>query len=384
MRILALKPKGRVIPYIHEAMVRAFGHLGAEVENIPIEEKNTDFLWIEEKMKGPDQVIFTLNMGGDQKFLRRVKEWQLKYRRPWIIWFVDDPEGYNFPEVCEPAYTLAFCWDKGIINEISSHLGERGVPLFHLPLATDPKVFFPLIPKDYSFKQGVFVGLLSPPNELFEEIFRTMPELPSEIEMIWTIYKQDFSIPLPDLLWEILSQKLKQDITFLKPNWLARLWVKVCSFQLGLKKRAEVVNRVLGDQGAVFGDERWMPILKDGIYHGRIKYGEELNKIYSQATFVLDIRPAQSRTGLTQRVFDASASGVPVLTEWSSELETLFDPQEEVFFFRNLEEAEEVRNLLIRDKAKARKKAAKAREKTLRAHTYLCRAGHILEKWRKF
>lgn len=384
MRILALRAKGRALPHIHEAMVKAFTKLGIEVDNVPIPEQGGDFSLVEEKLKSNAQIVFTLNMGGDQNFLTHIREWQMKHRQIWIIWFVDDPEGYNFPQACEPSYTLAFCWDRGIVEEMARVCSEWGGYIHHLPLATDPEIFFPeenISPYPW---RGIFVGVVSHPNKLFAEIIDTNPELQREVENLWKIYSQDFSMPLPDLLWGRMKQKVRQPTEELRSSWLARLWVKVAIYQLAIKKRTELVGKVLNGEDGVFGDKAWLKFLKKDLYRGQIIYGEELRQIYSQTSFVLDIRPGQSRTGLTQRIFDASACGATVLTEWSPELEPIFDGQDEVFYYRSLDEAKQKRDWIVSDIEEARKRAKKLRELILNKHTYYSRARHILECFKKF
>jgi len=153
---------------------------------------------------------------------------------------------------------------------------------------------------------------------------------------------------------------------------------------VGIKKRQEVVSGVLGPAGCVFGDEGWVETLSEGLYRGWVLYGDELRKVYNSGAFILDVRQPQARTGLTQRMFDASACGSPVLTEWSPELERLFDPGDEVSCFHNLEEAVEKKERYLTDPKAARKLGEKARLKVLAHHTYRHRAARILRALQQF
>lgn len=384
MRILALKPKGRVLPHIHESMVKALRNLGTEVDDVPIPDKDNEFFFIKDKLKSNYHAVFIINMGGDEKFLLCIQEWQVKYHRPWILWFVDDPEGYNFPQACAPSYTLAFCWDRGIVAEMAQRCSEWGGDLQYLPLATDPEIFFPESNISHYPWRGIFVGVVSHLNKLFAEIISTNSDLKTEVENLWKIYSQDFSVPLHDLLWGRMQQKTHLPNAELGSNLLARLWVKAAVYLLAMKKRIEVVGRVLNGRDGVFGDKAWLDFLRKDLYQGQIAYGKELRQIYNQASFVLDIRPGQSRTGLTQRIFDAGACGITVLTEWSPELEHLFDRQEEIFYFRNLDEAERMRDWIISNMGEAREKGKKVRDIVLAQHTYDNRARYLLECLKKF
>jgi spore maturation protein CgeB len=162
------------------------------------------------------------------------------------------------------------------------------------------------------------------------------------------------------------------------------MWTRALIHKVGMKKRREVVSQVIGPGGSVFGDEGWRDILGQNLYGGEIVYGDHLREIYNGSAFVLDIRQPQSRTGLTQRIFDASACGVPVLTEWSPEMESLFNPGEEVFWFHNLDSALKIKERILQDPQDARKKGKRAKHRILSQHTYRHRAQVILEALRQF
>jgi len=377
MPILVLKPNGFVLPSIHDSMVRAFRSLGVEVFDLLIPKGPKQFQSFIRAAKSGYEAVFTLDLGADSVFMSYLKNFQISLRIPWIIWFADDPEGYGFPEVCEPAWTLPFCWDREIAQEQKSW---NGLSMTHLPLATDPSVFYP--GQNFSghlYPGGVFVGSTAHPNEVLDKVAQTTPGFSNEVETIWEAYRQDFRKSLYTLAWACLAQKINQPIDSIQADPLCRLWVKALVYKVGMKKRQELVSWVLKPGGVVFGDEGWRGAVGEGLYRGQVAYGDELQNIYRKSAFVLDIRQPQSRTGLTQRVFDASACGVPVLTEWSPELEALFDPENELLCFKNLEEAVEMKNRYLKDRQEARKKGEKARRRVLAHHTYLHRARQILE-----
>jgi len=382
MRILALKPNGFVLPSIHSSMIRAFRSLGVEVLDLFIQ-PNSDFIpTLKETCKDRYDAIFSLDLGANHDFILNLKDLQLSIRIPWIIWFVDDPDGYKFPEACEPTLTLPFCWDGEIVKR---NFSSNGIIVKHLPLATDPSIFYrEQEDANLQYPGGVFVGNTRHPNELLDAITRTTPELPGEAEALWEIYRGDFRQPLQDLAWIGLGRKISRPLEAIKIDPFCRLWVKACVYQLGIRKRKEVVSRVLESGGAVFGDEGWRDILANGLYRGWVKYGDDLRKIYNHSSFVLDVRQPQSRTGLSQRVFDASACGIPVITEWSPEIEYLFDPEEELLSFRHPEEAREMKERCLQDPDKARKMGEKARKRVLAHHTYRHRAKQILQALHQF
>src|SRR5512137_2674867 len=95
-RILALKPKGRVLPFIHASTVRAFRSLGVEVREMPVPDDADKVKTFLKSPNLPFDVGFAQDMGGSPSFIQNFKEIQVTLKIPWIIWFVDDPEGYGF------------------------------------------------------------------------------------------------------------------------------------------------------------------------------------------------------------------------------------------------------------------------------------------------
>jgi len=377
MRILALRANGLVLPFIHASLVKAFQSLGIEVLDIPVPNSLDDFRSFLRTHRKGFQAIFTLDLGADKNFIKNIKELQIYLQIPWIIWFVDDPLGYGFPEVCEPAWTIPFCWDREIVQEDFSW---SGMPVVHLPLATDPTIFFPEeIDSSNRYPGGVFVGSTAHPNEILDRVTRTTPECREDAAAIWETYCRDFGQSLHGLAWARLAQKANQPIDSIRLDSLCRLWVQACVHEVGIRKRREVVTRVLRPGGGVFGDEGWGKVVDEGLYQGRIAYGGALRKVYNGSTFILDVRQPQARTGLSQRIFDASACGVPVLAEWSPEFEILFDPEDEPLGFYSPDGAMEGRELFLRDPKGARKRAEKSRQRVLACHTYRNRAVRILQ-----
>ncbi|MCX5906589.1 MAG: glycosyltransferase, partial [Deltaproteobacteria bacterium] len=160
------------------------------------------------------------------------------------------------------------------------------------------------------------------------------------------------------MIWERLGRKLKLPSNILQANPLGQLWSKTLIHKLGVRKRREVVSGVMTPKGAVFGDDAWREMLGARIYRGRVSYGENLPRIYNGSAFVLDTRQPQSRSGLTQRIFDAGACGRPVLTEWFPELGAFFDPENELFPTATWKGRERSKNVALRNRSRRKKEGS--------------------------
>ena len=384
MRLLALQPEGMVIPFIHASMVKAFRSLGVEVLDLPFPQGEEDLPALKSAAGIEPAAVFTVDLPPWKNKNQSIKSIQSALGNFWIIWFVDDPEGYAFPESCDPARTIVFCWDREIVKALCGSQSWKGIPPIYLPLAADPEVFYPgnegLPP---SFPGGVFVGSTAHSNPFLDGAIGNSPGFEEDVSRLWALWEKDLGRDPRGLAWEFLRNKTGIDGADLQSDTMARLWVHSAVYGLGRRKRMEVVARVIGEGGGLFGDHGWGSTMARS-YRGEIAYGEELRRLYSRSAFALDVRPPQSRTGLTQRIFDAGACEIPVLADFSPELESLFDAGQEVFFFRTLEEAEGLGRSIRCDLLGSHAVGKRAGKRILASHTYRHRAQEILGVLHRF
>jgi spore maturation protein CgeB len=108
-------------------------------------------------------------------------------------------------------------------------------------------------------------------------------------------------------------------------------------------------------------------------------YGEELVQIYSNAAVVIDIHFLFSTPvpvpNVTLRVFEVPAAGGFVLTNFSPQLATLFNVDEEIVTYASADELREKAGFYRTHPAERKRIAEKGRERVLRDHTF----GHRLE-----
>jgi spore maturation protein CgeB len=383
MRILAPKPQGTVIPFIHSSMIRAFRSLGHEVLDFPYSPGKADIQSLSTLASTGPASVFSLDLPLDPDLRNGLKDFQESTRVPWIIWFVDDPEGFGFPECCDPNWTVVFCWDGEITRQISAHVSWKGIPPIHLPLASDPELFYPEGGgSPLLFPGGVFIGSTAHPNRFFDEAILNSPGFEESVLALWDAWKTDLDQVPQELVWGFLQEKTGIVRSTLQKDPLARLWAYSTAYALGRRKRREIVSTVIGQGGGVFGNREWEQAVGN-TYRGEVAYGEELRRLYHTAAFALETRQSQCRTALTQRVFDASVCGIPVLAEHSPELDECFDPRGEISSFRTIDEALE-RKKTILSLPKHSPGAMRARKRVLAQHTYRHRAARILEAIQRF
>src|SRR3974377_27606 len=106
MRILALRSEGLVIPFIHASMVRAFRSLGVEVLDIPFTQDKKDIRILKCRAGRDPTAVFTVDLPIAINRKNNIRDIQSIIGFPWIVWFVDDPNGYGFPESCDPSLAI--------------------------------------------------------------------------------------------------------------------------------------------------------------------------------------------------------------------------------------------------------------------------------------
>jgi spore maturation protein CgeB len=384
MRILALRPEGLVIPHIHSSMVRAFRTLGIEVTDLPFPQREESLQDLISLASPEPAAVFTLDLPLHSILNQFLKDVQETIKVPWIVWFVDDPAGYGFPDCCDPARTLVFCWDRQIVSQLSLMGSWKGIPPIYLPLAVDPGVFYPQENGfSWFFPGGVFVGSTAHPNPILDRAIQNSPGFWDDISKVWEVWKKDLGFFPQELAWDYLEKKTGQKKKTLCQDPLSRLWVHAAVYALGTRKRRELVSCIIGEGGAVFGDRGWEELAGD-LYRGKAAYGDDLRRLYNRAGFVLDIPQPQARTGLTQRIFDACACGRPLLTQFSPEIESLLDSENAVLAFHTLEEAQEGKEKIMKNGWEVKNSVSKARDKILALHTYRHRAVQILKTFQRF
>ena len=251
-------------------MVRAFQSLGVDILDLPVPQTREEFFSFKSRARHGFQAIFILDLGKDPNFISFVKDLQESIRIPWIIWFVDDPEGYGFPGSCYGEWTIAFCWDGEISREISMKYSGKGVSIFHLPLAADPELFFPEeIRWARRFPGGVFVGSIAQSNEVLEKVVQTTPDFLEDLEPLWDLYRRELRGSARATAWMYLKEKSGQESAVIQADPLCQLWVHAAVHMLGIRKRRELVSRLIGQGGGVFGDREWAHTVGD-LYKGQI------------------------------------------------------------------------------------------------------------------
>lgn len=155
--------------------------------------------------------------------------------------------------------------------------------------------------------------------------------------------------------------------------WPRGLLAALIDFQATSTFRLEAVKRLLPLGIQVWGDESWKFFIPADRFHGPVAYGN-LQQVYRRSVLTLNVSRFQLVSSVTQRHFDAPLCGALLLTDERPGLGEYFAPGDEVLVYRSFDELESVAREALDDSDGARERvramAARARERTLREHTY--------------
>ncbi|MEW5768093.1 MAG: glycosyltransferase [bacterium] len=374
---------GNALPYLAKDMADAFIRLGQVVGLFDLSylthkrEKIGQVLFRAWQGFKPD-LIFTLDTIG------LVPELFDRLKIPVCSWFVDNPLfSSHILLPYKPNYHL-FIWDRGYFKDLQ---GAGYHDLHYLPLATNPNIFKKLTLSSSELKRyGAnlsFVGASS-----FSVGFREKREKLSAVfsedvmEALIERHARDPSKPITHYLAELKWADDPQALALFNKKHRGEL--TALEFESMTRYRRKVIETVADFGVDVWGDEGWIEAASDKIrYRGRIEYHQEAPKLYNAAAVNLNITKSQLLTTINQRLFDVSACAAFVLSDYRSDLVELFEPGQEVVFYRTIEELPSLVDYYLRHPEEREKIAARACQRVLAQHTFIHRAQEVLAKMRE-
>jgi spore maturation protein CgeB len=130
----------------------------------------------------------------------------------------------------------------------------------------------------------------------------------------------------------------------------------------------------------VCGDPGWRRLFRDEVrFLGYLDNRKELPKLYNASKINLNITKSQLRTALPMRVFDISASGAFLLTDYRRDLGELFDLEGEIVFYRDREDLRRKAEYYLAHEDEREEIAERARQRILRDHTYRDRLEEMIK-----
>jgi spore maturation protein CgeB len=302
---------------------------------------------------------------------------------PYASLFFDDPF-ISFPVYSKyrtsPFYHI-FVFDRAYIPRLN-YLGFTQV--HQLSIGTDPHIFrkIPLDEDDlrrYGSELS-FVGHIFLQDEFSIERKDWNPTLNRIVDEVTRMKLRRMDLPVPLILNEFLKSLSQEE-----REWMMEFMnTKSSSYLLcQIYKECDSLHRKRIIDGLdmkidLYGVEE--EISSNARLCGRIEYGEELAKLYNATKINLNITTTQSISSPTQRIFDVTACGGFILTDYHKELENLFKVGEEIICYRDIKDLNHLIHHYLRHPDEREEVALMAHQRTLQHHTYRHRMEELLEK----
>jgi spore maturation protein CgeB len=309
--------------------------------------------------------IFSINMRGVNIDLFE------DFKIPTIIWFMDDPLIYI--EYLRPSpYLLLFIMDRAFIDELKKRKFEK---VFYLPFGINEDDFrFVKLNKKEMLKYRCdlsFIGSSIRDNgyrtQIFSKITNNIARRIFEEAINW---QSQNSLLNMDKLLKTFQHKYNFFFPF------DEQYMKKVSYILekeAMCRRRESIIGYLSELDynlKIFGDEYWKEILKDpSIYGGNLKRREELVKAYNGSKISINIHRAQARTTINFRVFEATACGSFLLTDFREDLYRLFK-EDEIIHYLDIDHLRDLISYYLKHEEERKRIAQRAYQRTHKYHTY--------------
>ena len=146
----------------------------------------------------------------------------------------------------------------------------------------------------------------------------------------------------------------------------------------------KIYRRVRGERHSLFhekygtDDDLYLTSLNDKIRRGFVD-NSTANKIYNSSSVVLNLQHPQMRSAVNSKTFEIAASGGFQLLQHSGQLLGLYQKEKEVVCFDSREDLIEKIAYYLGHQQERQLIATKARERTLREHTFRHRLERIVD-----
>lgn len=390
MKVLLLTSWGTALPHVTNGYANGFRQFGHDVEvfnmdmrELKSQEEKEQFIkknlyeYVHEF--SPDLVLFYAVLGMVPGLTNRGTIWD-ELQIPYVLLFYDNPFIYlqTLPaeyrkEIVESPLSHLVISDKEYMKALKSVKKEK---IIHLPLATDAALFDQVISKEDLDKFSCdlsFVGSVEddPLNVSLRRMAR-LAKAPALNRIVDQIVCPDKNIRTDVLMSKL--DVLKEQIDLNSYAILSRIIYE----EAMTKYRVEVIKLLEEYQVDLYGKDGWKAIANKNLcYKGYLDYEHDAVKLYQASKININITHPQLITTVNQRLFDVSAAGGFIFSDYRSDLHELFDGA--IDSFKSKKELHEKVEYYLKHDNERKERATKAKEITLKRHLWKHRVKELLE-----
>lgn len=220
----------------------------------------------------------------------------------------------------------------------------------------------------------------------------------SDFVQLYKKYKPDDALCVNECehkIQLILNEQIKDGSTYVVPELFEKEFsdfkkyltsckvsvdpMKIVAHIASSERRIHYIAMIEEEGVHVWGDGGWKSIEQYGAtYRGYAGHKLEINKIYGNARINIDIGRIYQLDIVTMRVFDVLACGGFLISEYSDELESLFNIGKEVESYKTIDELNDKIRFYSQHKSYAEKIALSGLEAVRKRHSFKDRVGLML------
>ncbi len=295
-----------------------------------------------------------------------------EYDIPLIIWHLDAPYDYFFPERRHNyRYVYHFCMDRYYVD-ILRQLGYEKVA--YLPLGTTPEVFRPVEQCKADSEVGLVGNLqIVRAKNVWDSITEAWKGKDEDIILIKKLIDVacEHGIDVPTTVQVLMQKGLDLYLSLRIVDFLETFAV-----QYRRRKPAEALCDLF--QIRVVGNDWEYTGVHTHQICAKLNYYKELPDFYRSSMINLNVTEPQIKSGLNQRFFDIPACNSFLISDRNPEICNIFVPGEEIIVYDDIPDLiDKVRYYLDHPVERERIVTA-ARDKVLKCHTIKHRMEEML------
>ncbi len=332
----------------------------------------------------PDCLITLNHLGLDKEGILMGLLEQLQL--PLASWFVDNPHliVHEYQNLKSP-WVYIFTWDMDNIDSLHK-LGFEHVS--YLPLGTNTDIFRPNNQGQSSWKRDIsFVG-----NSMLYKVQSRLAKTLLPLTLLDTFEKValDFCHSHERSVVDFLKHHAPTEYALYAalPSSGDRLGYETAlTWEATRVYRAACVAKTLPFNPLLVGDDGWNYIFskEKGQFalHKELNYYSELSAFYPLSSINFNCTSKQMKGAVNQRIFDVPACNAFVLTDWREQMDSLFEPQKEIIFYKENDEIPDLVRYYLTHPEERKRITTAARKRVLAEHTWEHRLQNLLAKMRQ-
>lgn len=378
MKIVVIKGRGIIAPFVIEGYVEAFKQEGHEVLQLAITSRMVDVKTMEIiKNFAPDIAVC---YGSPHSILKTKTGFFFReiglvlnilfYDMPFFT--TDESLENEFKQYND--YYNFFIWDDLFLEIFKGH-GYKNC--YKIMLAVDTTKFYP-IENIVKINEAAFVGSLRA-DDLSKKI--GVAEIDDFIDRVVELKIGNISVPTIEIIQELLRDKKYELVKKLFMQNEKNFW-KTIYYTIHAKGSAVarycILNGYAQGKINIFGSIDWEK--ENVLFHKSVKYGVELLEVYQKYAVNINISSLQLETSVNNRVFDCFGAKGFLLSDYRKDMEVIFPEITQEICFNSIDEMNSKSEYFLLHEKERKELTEQGYNNIISGHTYRHRVREVLSR----